>query len=132
MTFCTRVRTFGLLGVTAASLAACSASQPPHELLDARAAYIKAASGPAAQLRPDTLIDAHNALNSAERAFASQADDIDVNTISYVSASRSLPSGRHVRTQQAMAEAEFLRVSTGPVGPRPGRRRGDGAKRSES
>jgi len=116
MTFCTRVRTYGLLGVTAASLAACSASQPPHELLDARAAYIKAASGPAAQLRPDTLIDAHNALNSAERAFASQADDIDVNTIAYVSQRKSelaeIQATDVENTQeQAMAEAEFLRVS---------------------
>ena len=89
MTFCTRICTFGLLGVTAASLAACGASQPPRTLLDARAAYAKAASGPAAQLRPDTLTDAHNTLNAAERAYASDADDTDVNTISYVSVRKS-------------------------------------------
>jgi len=130
MTFCTRVRTFGLLGVTAASFAACGAAQPPRELLDARAAYVKAASGPAAQLRPDTLSDAHNTLNAAERAFASQADDIDVNTISYVSARKSelaeVQATDVENTQeQAMAEAEFLRVSqqqqVQPQAPLPGR-----------
>jgi outer membrane protein OmpA-like peptidoglycan-associated protein len=126
MTFCTRVRTFGLLGVTAASLAACGAAQPPRELLDARAAYVKAASGPAAQLRPDTLTDAHNTLNAAERAFASQADDIDVQTIAYVAARKSELA--EVQTtdventqEQAMAEAEFLRVSQQQQAQPPGR-----------
>src|SRR4051794_38893036 len=125
MTFCTRIYTFGLLGVTAASLAACGASQPPRTLLDARAAYTKAASGPAAQLRPDTLADAHNTLNAAERAFASDADDVDVNTISYVSVRKSelaeiQATDVQNTQQQAMAEAEFLRVSQqAPAAPPP-------------
>jgi outer membrane protein OmpA-like peptidoglycan-associated protein len=125
MTFGTRVRTFGLLGVTAASLAACASTQPPRELLDARAAYAKAASGPAAQLRPDTLNDARNTLNAAERAYASSADDADVNTISYVSIRKSelaeMQAADVQNTQeQAMADTELLKVSQAAPAPSPG------------
>jgi outer membrane protein OmpA-like peptidoglycan-associated protein len=124
MTFRTRVRTFGLLGVTAASLGACASTTPPRELLDARAAYAKAASGPAAQLRPDTLNEARSSLNAAERAYASSADDADVNTISYVSIRRSelaeMQAADVQNTQeQAMTEAEILRVSQAAPVPSP-------------
>jgi outer membrane protein OmpA-like peptidoglycan-associated protein len=125
MTFRTRVRTFGLLGVTAASIAACASTQPPRELLDARAAYAKAASSPAAQLRPDTLNDARNTLNAAERAYASSADDADVNTISYVSIRKSelaeMQAADVQNTQeQAMADTELLKVSQAAPAPTPG------------
>jgi len=71
------------------------------------------------------LADAHNTLNAAERAFASDADDVDVNTISYVSVRKAelaeiQATDVQNTQQQAMAEAEFLRVSQqAPAAPPP-------------
>ena len=48
----------------------CASAPPPPELLDARSAYIRAESGPAAQLKPDSLHEAKVALDKAERAYS--------------------------------------------------------------
>jgi outer membrane protein OmpA-like peptidoglycan-associated protein len=50
------------------SVAGCAATPPPRELVDARAAYQRAASGQAAQLDPTSLHIAKTALDTAERA----------------------------------------------------------------
>lgn len=54
-------------------LLACGAAQPTPELVDARRAYAEARSGPAAQLVPDALLSAKQALDRAEAAH--EADD---------------------------------------------------------
>jgi outer membrane protein OmpA-like peptidoglycan-associated protein len=56
--------------VALASLAvACGSALPPSELVVARESYSNAAKGPASQYRPDTLQDAKEALDTAEKRF---------------------------------------------------------------
>jgi outer membrane protein OmpA-like peptidoglycan-associated protein len=47
----------------------CGAALPPSELVLARESYANTAKGPAAQYRPDTLQDAKEALDAAEKKF---------------------------------------------------------------
>jgi outer membrane protein OmpA-like peptidoglycan-associated protein len=84
MKFSTKVQVFGLLGLGGAVAGGCGASPPPRELVDARAAYSRAQSGPASQLKPDALVDAKNALSRAERAYAASADEREIRTLGYV------------------------------------------------
>ena len=60
---------FGILGALAL-LAGCATTQPPSELINARAAYSRASTGPAAQLNPADLHTAKQTLDEAERSFA--------------------------------------------------------------
>jgi len=102
-------RVLGLLGLSAAGIVGCSTTTPPRELADARAAYTRAASGPAPQLKPDTLIEAKRTLNTAERAFSQSADDRDVATLGYVAQRRSELAdvqARNVMNEQEQAQAE--------------------------
>jgi len=61
------IRTLGLCA-SAAAAAACGSSAPTHELVDARRAYTVAEVSPAAQLEPDKLLTARQALTRAEAA----------------------------------------------------------------
>jgi outer membrane protein OmpA-like peptidoglycan-associated protein len=116
MTFSTHLRTFGLLG-TAALLAACTASSPPpRELVDARAAYTRAQSGPAQQLDPNALDEAKKALGRAESAYAAEAEQRDVKTLAYVAERKSELADIHAqdaleKTQQKQAELEIQQLS---------------------
>ncbi|HYO51789.1 OmpA family protein [Archangium sp.] len=73
--------TWGMLG---AAVAAGCASTTPRELLDARYAYQRAASGPAAQYSPDTLVEAREALNEANRSYERERDSERTRTLAYV------------------------------------------------
>ncbi|AKJ07544.1 outer membrane protein OmpA-like peptidoglycan-associated protein [Archangium gephyra] len=73
--------TWGVLG--AAVFAGCAASTP-RELLDARYAYQRASTGPAAQFSPDALVEAREALNEANRAFERERDSENTRTLAYV------------------------------------------------
>lgn len=55
--------------VLAATTVACSATPPPKELVDARAAYQQAANGPANQVNPAQVHVAKESLDIAEKAF---------------------------------------------------------------
>jgi len=61
------MRTLGLCACAAAAVA-CGSSAPTRELVDARHAYTVAEVGPAAQLEPDKLLTARQALDRAENA----------------------------------------------------------------
>jgi flagellar motor protein MotB len=73
--------TWGVLG--AAMVAGCATSTP-RELLDARYAYQRASSGPAAQYSPDALAEAREALNDANRSFERERDSERTRTLAYV------------------------------------------------
>jgi hypothetical protein len=60
---------WGVLG--AAVIAGCAASTP-RELLDARYAYQRAATGPVAEHTPTALEDARLALEAANRSYAQE------------------------------------------------------------
>jgi Domain of unknown function (DUF4398) len=89
MKWSSNVRRLGLVGLGAAVLAACGASAPPRELVDARTAYQRAASGPARDVDPGALNDARNSLNRAESAFAASAETSDVRALGYVAERKS-------------------------------------------
>lgn len=65
----TSLRNLMSLAIASAPLVACATTQPPKELVDARAAYTNAESGYATQLTPAELHDAKVALDKAERTF---------------------------------------------------------------
>jgi len=65
-------------------LAACAASPAPKELLDARAAYQAASTGPAAQLDPAGLHVAHEDLEAAEKSFSDDGDSFRTRDRAYI------------------------------------------------
>lgn len=66
------------------SLAACGATQPPPELVDARKAYERASKGLAAQLAPAQLDTAKQALDKAEKSFEDEGVDPPTPDLAYV------------------------------------------------
>jgi outer membrane protein OmpA-like peptidoglycan-associated protein len=65
------------------STLACSSSTPAS-LVDARAAYQRAANGPAAKLNPAQLHVAHTSLSLAERVYAEEGDSPNARDRAYV------------------------------------------------
>jgi outer membrane protein OmpA-like peptidoglycan-associated protein len=59
-------------------------AEPPVELQNARTAYGRAQSGPAAQNDRSGLIEARQALDAAERKFQDSPDSKEVRTLGYV------------------------------------------------
>jgi len=71
MNYMTQRSTVSLVALLFAGAPAlgCATAQPPQELLDARAAYVRAENGYARELSPAALHGAHEALEGAERRF---------------------------------------------------------------
>jgi len=65
-------------------LAACGATQPPPELVDARKAYDRASKGLAAQLAPAQLDTAKQALEKAEKSFEDEGTDAPTPDLAYI------------------------------------------------
>jgi len=78
-----------VISVSAFSMIACGTTAPPSELVDARAAYSRAAAGPAAQLDPADLHTAKESLDAAERQFADESDSQGTKDTSYIALRRS-------------------------------------------
>jgi outer membrane protein OmpA-like peptidoglycan-associated protein len=103
--------------VTGAALTAaiaCASSPPPRELLDARAAYSRAASGDAKELSPAALQDARKALGSAETAYEHDDSDYVMRDKAYVAMRKAelsevLASAERARQNEAHARAEAER-----------------------
>ena len=66
-----------------AGLIGCGAAAVPQELSAARAARVRAASGPAASLNPTDLHQAQQALDRAERSFDENGDAQVTRDLSY-------------------------------------------------
>jgi outer membrane protein OmpA-like peptidoglycan-associated protein len=62
----------------------CATTQPPQELLDARAAYTRAQQSHAAQLSPASLHTAKQALDGAEKRFENDGPSIETRDQSYI------------------------------------------------
>jgi len=65
-------------------VAACGATLPPPELVDARKAYDRASKGLAAQLAPAQLDTAKQALDKAEKSFEDQGDGVPTPDLAYI------------------------------------------------
>jgi outer membrane protein OmpA-like peptidoglycan-associated protein len=62
----------------------CATAQPPQELLQARAAYLKAEQSHAAQLSPASLHTAKQALDGAEKRFEDDGPSVETRDQSYI------------------------------------------------
>ena len=78
-----KVLTFmsGTLGLV---IVACGSAQPTPELVDARRAYDQARSSPAAQLVPDQLLNAKQALDRAEAAHQEDSGSEMEKSMAYI------------------------------------------------
>ena len=85
------------LALTALVLVACGETLPPKELVDARSAYDRAASGKAGQLHPAQVYEAKQSLDKAEAKFKEEGDAPDTKDLSYV-------AQRKAQYSEAMAE----------------------------
>jgi outer membrane protein OmpA-like peptidoglycan-associated protein len=81
--------------------AACSQTLPPQELVDARAAYNKAAAGPAAQLNPAQLHVAQEQLALAEKSFDKDGDTFKTRDDAYVAQRKAELAEVQARTTEA-------------------------------
>lgn len=79
-----------ILGTLAAFglLAGCASTTPPSELVNARAAYTRASTGPAAQLSPADLHTAKQTLDEAEKSFADDGASEKTKNASYTAERR--------------------------------------------
>jgi outer membrane protein OmpA-like peptidoglycan-associated protein len=96
-------------------LSSCASTPPPAELVDARAAYARAQSGPVAQNNRAGLMDAKQALDAAETKFSDSPGSDDVKTLSYV-AQRKVEIAEAdcraamAKSQQQVAEQRYLQL----------------------
>src|SRR5688572_18746273 len=70
--------------------AACGATQPPPELVDARKAYERASKGLAAQLAPAQLDTAKQALAKAEGSFEEEGVDPPTPDLAYIAERKAM------------------------------------------
>jgi outer membrane protein OmpA-like peptidoglycan-associated protein len=101
----------GLLGLAAA---ACGASRPPAQLVDARSAYQRASTAPGSSLVATDMYDARNALNDAERSFSDDGDSEKTKSLAYVAHRRAIAVEHKALAAKSMedrrvAEAQFDR-----------------------
>ena len=71
-------------------LAACGATQPPPELVDARKAYERASKGMSAQLAPAQLDTAKQALDKAEKSFEDEGIDPPTTDLAYIAERKAM------------------------------------------
>jgi outer membrane protein OmpA-like peptidoglycan-associated protein len=93
-----------LFCLVSASLLGCSPAMPPQELVDARTAYVQAASGPAGRLTPADLHGAKNALDNAEAAFRDDPSSDMTRDRAYVALRRAQLADARGRIAEANGE----------------------------
>jgi outer membrane protein OmpA-like peptidoglycan-associated protein len=101
------MKILALLSITV--LVACASAPPPPELVNARDAYQKAQTGPAAKYVPAELHVARESLDVAEQSFSSDAksqDAIDNSYIALRKIQRAVALGEAAAAEDAKAEAE--------------------------
>jgi outer membrane protein OmpA-like peptidoglycan-associated protein len=100
-----QTRSLAMCLVISLGLIGC-ASVPPPELVDARAAYQKAANGPAARYSPAELHNAEQSLQLAEKAFEDDGDDPITRDQAYVALRRTQLADTRARMVQQQAALE--------------------------
>lgn len=85
---------------------ACGSTLPPKELVDARAAYQGAATGPAAQQTPAELHVAKQALDQAERSFAEEGDEPPTKDYAYIAIRKAQLAEASARTAIAQKDRD--------------------------
>ena len=95
--------------IACAGVASSCATAPPPELVDAREAYRRASTGPAAKSAPAEVHVAGKALGQAERSFDEESDSYRTRDLAYVA---------HRRAQLAEATASIKRQQRSQAGAR--------------
>jgi outer membrane protein OmpA-like peptidoglycan-associated protein len=98
----------GMTTVAALVFVGCGSTKAaaPKELLDARAAYNEAASGPAAQYTPTDLHVAKTSLDRAEQWNAQDPDAAETHTQAYLALRRSQIAAAHGEAGLAIAQGD--------------------------
>jgi outer membrane protein OmpA-like peptidoglycan-associated protein len=86
------------------SLSACASSQAPQELVDARAAYQRAETGPAARFKPDQVHEAKVALDIAEHSFSSDPGEQKTKDLAYVADRKARLAEANAANEQALSQ----------------------------
>jgi len=87
--------------VTGAGIIGCASSIPPQELVNARTAYDRAGSGPAAQLNPADLHTAKVQLDAAEKKFREDGNTQDTRDQAYLALRKTELAEVVARTKQS-------------------------------
>src|SRR6187402_872771 len=97
------VKNRNLLCVLAATtaLVACAAAVPPQDLVNARSAYARANSGPAAQLSQADMHTAKVQLDAAEASFKDEGDTQNTRDQAYLALRKTEAAEVTARTAQA-------------------------------
>ena len=111
------IKSFVYCGSTALLFVAGCATVVPRELVDARAAYNHAATGPAATADPADLHKAREALATAEQAFANAPTAQNTRDLAYVAERRAelaeaLASQMVDTSKKSQADQEFIKDQT--------------------
>lgn len=93
-------------GGLAISISACATSQAPQELLDARAAYQRAETGPAAKFKPDQVHEARVALDQAEQSFSSDPGEQKTRDLAYIADRKARLAEANAANEQALSRKE--------------------------
>ena len=84
----------------------CATAQPPQELLDARAAYVRAENGYAKDFSPAALHGARQALDGAEKSFNNDGDSEMTRDRAYVALRKSELADAEGSTQHYQRELQ--------------------------
>lgn len=103
-----KLRSLSVLGVSfaALALAAGCASQPPRELLDARAAYAATSHESTATYAQADVYDAKKALEAAEASFENDGDSLKTRDAAYVAQRKALNAKAKGETQATLAQKQ--------------------------
>lgn len=93
-----------LVIAAAFGLGGCMSTQPPQELVDARAAYARAYVGPAAQTNIAGLHDAKRALDDAEAKYQEDASSEETRHLAYLAHRRVLVVETNARAAMAFEQ----------------------------
>jgi outer membrane protein OmpA-like peptidoglycan-associated protein len=99
----------GAILATLAGLAGCGAGNPTPELVDARRSYDEARTGKAAQLVPDQVLSAKQALDKAEAAHEDDSGSFQEKSLAYVAqrkAQLAISLGGQAEAQRQIAAAD--------------------------
>jgi outer membrane protein OmpA-like peptidoglycan-associated protein len=92
-----------MTGLLVMSVVGCASTPAPQELLDARAAYQRAQSGPAVQYKPDQVHEAKVALDKAEQSYVDDPSDQKTKDLAYVAQRRAELSEANAANAQAQS-----------------------------
>src|SRR5262249_52976924 len=84
----------------------CATAQPPQELIDARAAYVRAENGYAKELSPAALHGAREALDGAERSFSDEGNSGVTRDQSYIALRKAEQADAEGVTQHYQRELQ--------------------------